>query len=451
MKLRIRKMKSRGSAVTGPLPSVAAGIGPFQVNEGSLPPGIGGMVGTTVDKKRVYHTPRDNSPASIAIRAHEYGHLATNRLGLPEDLGAKFREAGVIDGWNQTIQDMLANAYMMRNGSDSIQNLPLESDFPVDAKRPEEWYGLASYYLRSRYLTACQSKRNEVFDALSLVSIDGVLTKPLEDAIRVVDLIVIYDEWKDYQQLIDLGVRLQTVYGPWPVVKPGLPGDKPGEGSGNKLRAPSHVPWGSMRIVQCDLKAQRALRRNMKSLRRAYVGAFKHPLQALAPAFDGKAFSLSRRVAGGTVLVDLSGSMDIESSQLVDLLAAAPGAVVAGYSSERKTLQSGVLGILAANGKSVNERPEQFGTGNVVDGPALDWLGRQPEPRIWVCDGVVTGVDDNLSPYLTSEAYRKVSAYHVTRVNNIAEAKALLKTKQNGKPGLKTGLRLISVLKKGGV
>jgi undecaprenyl pyrophosphate synthase len=32
--------------------------------------------------------------------------------------------------------------------------------------------------------------------------------------------------------------------------------------------------------------------------------------------------------------------------------------------------------------------------GNIVDGPALEWLSHQPRPRVWVSDTQVTGVHD---------------------------------------------------------
>lgn len=35
------------------------------------------------------------------------------------------------------------------------------------------------------------------------------------------------------------------------------------------------------------------------------------------------------------------------------------------------------------------------GSGNIVDGPALEWLNKQPGPRVWVCDGGVTGCNDS--------------------------------------------------------
>ena len=46
----------------------------------------------------------------------------------------------------------------------------------------------------------------------------------------------------------------------------------------------------------------------------------------------------------------------------------------------------------------------------MVDGPALRWLARQDRPRIWVSDGVVTGVgDDNPNPAMLVEVARIIA------------------------------------------
>jgi hypothetical protein len=54
--------------------------------------------------------------------------------------------------------------------------------------------------------------------------------------------------------------------------------------------------------------------------------------------------------------------------------------------------------------------------GNVVDGPALRWLARQPEPRIWISDGHVTGIADQPSSDLA------VDAIHICRKARITRA-----------------------------
>jgi hypothetical protein len=108
---------------------------------------------------------------------------------------------------------------------------------------------------------------------------------------------------------------------------------------------------------------------------------------------DGRVFAIKRRHKGGSVLVDFSGSMNLKETEVERILANAPAAVIAVYSADR---DRGILRVLARDGRRVTgdfvKRPA--GSCNVIDGPALDWLARQPEPRFWMSDGMVTGVGD---------------------------------------------------------
>ena len=62
-----------------------------------------------------------------------------------------------------------------------------------------------------------------------------------------------------------------------------------------------------------------------------------------------------------------------------------------------------------------------IGFGNVVDGPALQWLCKQPEPRIWICDGRVTGFGDRMSPILVREAMELAKREKITRFSSVDE------------------------------
>jgi hypothetical protein len=55
---------------------------------------------------------------------------------------------------------------------------------------------------------------------------------------------------------------------------------------------------------------------------------------------------------------------------------------------------TGQLQIVGKDGKYVGEIPEH-GLNNLIDGPAIDWLSRQAEPRILVSDLLFTGVNYN--------------------------------------------------------
>lgn len=123
---------------------------------------------------------------------------------------------------------------------------------------------------------------------------------------------------------------------------------------------------------------------------------------------DGRAFArtITKPQKGGTVLIDTSGSMHLRPETVHAVLAKIPAATVAIYSGSRS---DGAISIIAkagriASAKTIKTRIAQVGGGNIVDGPALAWLGQQAEPRLWVCDGVVTGCNDEGSRVLDLEA-----------------------------------------------
>lgn len=112
------------------------------------------------------------------------------------------------------------------------------------------------------------------------------------------------------------------------------------------------------------------------------------------------------RRPGGTLLVDVSGSMAWTHEQTLGLINATPAMTIALYSSgdvvelnaNGKPYYTGGgfrgrLTIIARQGKAVaadyNWR-DRHGDSNACDGPALAWLARQPGPRVWFSDGHVT-------------------------------------------------------------
>lgn len=132
---------------------------------------------------------------------------------------------------------------------------------------------------------------------------------------------------------------------------------------------------------------------------------------------DRAIFARRGRSTGGTVLVDVSGSMSLNVDQLEQIVHAAGGAAtVAIYSGSGA---QGELRIVAERGWRVAEDDlAPVGAGNIVDLPALEWLVRQPEPRFWVSDGGVTGVGDESCAGLRERCARIVRRGRVTRVED---------------------------------
>lgn len=140
---------------------------------------------------------------------------------------------------------------------------------------------------------------------------------------------------------------------------------------------------------------------------------------------DGRAFArtISKEAKGGTVLIDTSGSMHLRAEEVHAVLAAIPAATVAIYSGARTT---GSVSVIAKNGRvasaaAIKRRISEVGGGNIVDGPALQWLGKQAEPRLWVCDGVVTGCHDTACRVLDREAEALRRRHAVRRFDSLPE------------------------------
>lgn len=139
---------------------------------------------------------------------------------------------------------------------------------------------------------------------------------------------------------------------------------------------------------------------------------------------DGRAFRRDHKTPqkGGTVLIDASGSMDLSAAQIRSVLDHAPAATIAMYSGAGI---SGAVSIIAKGGRmaddaTIDRRRHQVGLGNIVDGPALEWLGKQAEPRTWICDGAVTGVNESRTTAHTMAANRLMLAGKIRRHHDVA-------------------------------
>jgi hypothetical protein len=141
---------------------------------------------------------------------------------------------------------------------------------------------------------------------------------------------------------------------------------------------------------------------------------------------DRAVFRRRARGGGGTLLVDTSGSMSFAASDLDRLLLATPhGTRVAIYSGAG---EAGELRVVADGHRRADaEHLKPFGTGNVVDLPALRWLSRQPAPRLWLSDGGVTGVGDSPSDALKERCREACRRARIRRVPTIKEAAGALR------------------------
>ena len=144
-------------------------------------------------------------------------------------------------------------------------------------------------------------------------------------------------------------------------------------------------------------------------------------------AYDYRVFRRrsKRRRGGGSVLIDVSGSMSLDAKDIDRIIADAPGATLVAIYSGRGN--EGELRVVVREGRRSGVGGlEPFGGANVVDVPALEWLAKQRAPRVWISDGGVTGCGDRPSPKIERICRKICSRARIARVGDAdGAAKAL--------------------------
>lgn len=187
---------------------------------------------------------------------------------------------------------------------------------------------------------------------------------------------------------------------------------------GKPSRSPASGEWGTLMINRWPLPQimPSRLRGNLPALTDEGV-LFAAPYRM---TIDQKVFrTIRKRPGGGAVLIDRSGSMGLTIGEVLAIMQNMPAAIIASYSGNGK---QGRLDILAHNGRRARDSHinNNFGGGNVVDGPALLWLAEQKGPRFWVSDAHVTGVGDHMTDNLRHHAFYICKKHRIRRFDHLA-------------------------------
>lgn len=149
-----------------------------------------------------------------------------------------------------------------------------------------------------------------------------------------------------------------------------------------------------------------------------------------------RVFDHERRSKGGIVLIDGSGSMSLHRDDVISILKVAPGATIAIYSDMDEGRGRPNIHILAKNGKCAEAKNmPDFGAGNGVDLPALEWAISQrkgKEPIVWITDGGVCTQTGNHSQPIVLQCIKTAKANKVICVDHIVPAIKALKQLNNG-------------------
>lgn len=167
------------------------------------------------------------------------------------------------------------------------------------------------------------------------------------------------------------------------------------------------------------------------------VGRNPRRISRLLTDPEKRVFDRKTRGRGGVVLIDQSGSMRLSEADIWEMVEAAPGCVIIGYSHRPGSTGVPNIWVIAERGKVCDRDGVPHGNGgNGVDGPAVEFAQKKRltgEPFIWVCDGIVTDHLDHSAPNLTRECQAQVRKYGIHMVNDTAEAVSALKRAAHGK------------------
>ena len=191
-----------------------------------------------------------------------------------------------------------------------------------------------------------------------------------------------------------------------------------------RRRAPSGE-WAELIVGETDLSV---------TVTGASVSRKRHPAQSgtrvgyasrILTDPQRRVFAGVKRGGSGVVLIDMSGSMDIEAEQIDELLKVARGLTVLGYSHKPgDTTGTPNAWVLARNGRRVASQDLRSGNiGNGVDVPALKWAQKFREsgqPLVWVFDGKAT--DSNDHPFGSEECAKFIKRNKVHCVHAISDA-----------------------------
>jgi hypothetical protein len=190
---------------------------------------------------------------------------------------------------------------------------------------------------------------------------------------------------------------------------------------------PEAVRWGTgYKITEAKMPLTLAPWKLQKANRAVEEGTIPRYMHRWPT--DKRVFHRSKRLPGGTLLVDDSGSMGLNPQQLEAIIETAPAATVAVYAG-RDQDDGGEIRVVAKDGKRAKTEDLsilEFG-GNGIDGPALEWLGSQPYPRIWITDGGVTDKRFGFGWQTVEAAKRLVVKHKVTVAESAEEAAEIMK------------------------
>ena len=188
-------------------------------------------------------------------------------------------------------------------------------------------------------------------------------------------------------------------------------------------RAPTGMFAPLVVLATGEVGSAPRLRRHRRHRPSVTGTSLRYPSRLLGDPLQ-RAFGAKQRSRGGVILIDQSGSMDLDVADLESLLQRAPDALILGYSHRPGDVGATANAWVLADANGVRTEIPPSNIGNGVDGPALEWaIGhRRPgEPVVWVTDGQVTDSHDHPCDILSLTCASLVLRHGVRLVRTLEE------------------------------
>lgn len=429
-----------------PLPAVASEDGPFIVEEHKH---FWSQSLKSKNKAGKFRAPLDIGDEELALRVHQYGRLHLKSCGAISEELLIFQSNTLHNSWVQVALDAITDSYLLSRGCEEIKKTPIMQTGSAEPLTSAAYSIIR--YAALRDISAADKKNLSgeqlqlLKDAIAKLKKWGAEGKiPEKEFIKTltelqamfgfIDKSLLEDDAEYYktEDEMSLDELMQLLLGEDDPKDDASPAnmDLLEKAIKKRLREAARWSpnaqnrWGKMTVETLKLSKENKHLKKARKTKPHYIGAFKYPHRALLPGGDGMAFGLRQRVKGGTILLDCSGSMRIEQEDIDQLLRIIPMATIACYQGQ--TQSTGILAIIVKHGKvatseTIQAWREKMNRGNIVDGPALTWLSKQAEPRIWISDGQVTGVHDASAPNLNVEAALIKAKGKIKRFNSIED------------------------------
>lgn len=150
---------------------------------------------------------------------------------------------------------------------------------------------------------------------------------------------------------------------------------------------------------------------------------------------EERIFTRKTRALGAVVVIDCSGSMSLDESDIDEMIKVSAGATVLCYSSDNRPSHDNPNAyVVARKGRRIRKLP-YFHGGNGCDAPALMYgikvlRESSRQPVIWISDEMVTGIGDSGGMSLREETNRIKQRYGVIVCPNAFTAIQTLKKLQ---------------------